>query len=166
MGTCHNPHHQHPEHPGQPPPDIEAMVDHAVKRVREQGMRRTRILVLVLRELARRGGPATVAEMGEALGDDVDPATLYRMVERLLHVGVVRRVGLHDRAQHVELVIPGRHRDYLICTECGAVGEIIEGCPVGPVEAHLAKRTGYRNLRHELLFYGTCPECRGGKEEG
>jgi Fe2+ or Zn2+ uptake regulation protein len=163
---CQNPHHQHPEHADAPCPDPAARVEQAVAILRHHGMRRTRILNLVLHDLARRTRPATIAEVGESLGETVDPATLYRMMERLLHAGVVRRLGLHERAHHYELLTPGQHKDYLICTRCGAIGEINEACPVHDLQDILAKRTGYTELQHDLVFYGVCPECRGIRAPG
>ena len=137
-----------------------ALVADAVARVRSLGMRRTRLLEDVLRELAGKTRPVTIGGLGEAIGGVCDTATLYRMVERLVAAGVLRKIGLHERALYYELAVPGQHRDYLICTGCGAIGDINASCPVDELEQELARRTGYAGLRHELVFYGLCPECR------
>ena len=160
MSGCHHPEHQHPEHPVRPPDDPAAVVAEVLARLRPLGLRRTRLLESVLAHLARHARPTTIGELGAALSGTCDPATLYRMIERLVQAGVVRRLGLHDRALYYELGLPGHHRDYLICTGCGAIGEIGARCPVGELETRLAASTGYADLRHELVFYGLCPECR------
>lgn len=161
MSGCHHPEHHHPEHPVRPVDDPRAVVEEVLARLRPLGLRRTKLLEAVLDRLARGARPTTIGDLGAALSGPCDPATLYRMIERLVQAGVVRRLGLHDRALYYELVSPGRHRDYLICTGCGAIGEIGARCPVSELEAHLAASTGYADLRHELVFYGLCPECRG-----
>ncbi len=160
MGTCQHPHHHHPEHGDLAPVDPDKIVAQSIERVRAQGMRRTRLLEDVLRDLATRNRPVTIAMLGESIGGVCDPASLYRMVERLVEAGILRRIGLQERALYYELALPGQHRDYLICQGCGAIGDINAACPVHVLEEELTRRTGYRGLHHELVFYGLCPECQ------
>jgi Fe2+ or Zn2+ uptake regulation protein len=162
MGTCQHPDHHHPEHGPRPVGDVEEIVRGKIARVRSLGMRRTQLLENVLRDLAGRERPVTIGQIEESIGKVCDTATLYRMVERLVEAGVLRRIGLHERARYYELVLPGRHHDYLICTECGAIGDIDLACPVDAIERELAGRTGYSGLQHDLVFFGRCPECQGG----
>ena len=162
MGICQHPDHHHPEHGNRPREDVESVVRGKVDLVRSLGMRRTHLLESVLRDLAGRERPVTIAQLEASLGDACDTATLYRMVERLVEAGILRRIGLHERARYYELVLPGRHHDYLICTECGAIGDIDLACPVGSIERELADRTGYTGLQHDLVFFGRCPECQRG----
>jgi len=168
MGTCQHPHHHHPEHGDRPPVDPSAMAAACIEKVRALGMRKTRLLEDVLRDLAGRSRPVTIGQLGESLGEVCDPATLYRMVERLVEAGMLRRVGLHGRALYYELAWPGRHHDYLICTACGAIGDIDADCPVDALEKELAGKTGYQGMHHELVFFGVCPECQveGSKASG
>lgn len=161
MGSCQHPGHHHPEHGHRPVGDVEAVVREKIVLVRSLGMRRTHLLESVLRELAGRDRPVTIGQIEDSLQGMCDTATLYRMVERLVEAGILRRIGFHERARYYELVVPGRHHDYLICTGCGAIGDIHLACPVDALEQELAKRTGYSGLQHDLLFFGLCPECQG-----
>jgi Fe2+ or Zn2+ uptake regulation protein len=162
MGTCQHPDHHHPEHGHRVVDDIAEVVRGKISLLRSLGMRRTRLLENVLQDLAGRDRPVTIAQIGESLGGVCDTATLYRMIERLVEAGVLRRIGFHDRARYYELVLPGRHHDYLICTRCGAIGDINLACPVDTLERELAERTGYTGLHHDLVFFGCCPECQRG----
>ena len=72
--------------------------------------------------------------------------------------------GLHGRALYYELAWPGRHHDYLICSACGAIGDINAACPVDALEQELARKTGYQGMHHELVFFGVCPECQVEKK--
>ncbi len=101
----------------------------------------------------------------ERLTSQCDKATVFRLLQRLAAVGIVRRLGLHERAAYFALLIPGRHQDYLICTECGSIESVNAPCPVHQLEKELTKKTGYKNLYHELEFFGVCPECSNKKEE-
>ena len=63
-------------------------------------------------------------------------------------------------ADYFTLLVPGRHRDYLICTSCGRISPVNAPCPVHDLEAEIRRTTGYRELYHELEFFGLCPECQ------
>jgi Fe2+ or Zn2+ uptake regulation protein len=80
-------------------------------------------------------------------------------LQRLAGHGIVRRLGLHERAAYFTLLVPGKHSDYLICTRCGRIESIQAPCPVHQLEDEIREKTGYRNLYHELEFFGVCPEC-------
>lgn len=136
-------------------------VQHCIDHLRKRGARRTRALELVIQELAKRGKPMTLAELASCASIKIqcDPATVYRLVMKLEEHGLVRRLGLHERATYFLLLIPGHHHDYLVCTECGKMEEIDMACPVHALEAKLEKSSGYRHIYHELEFFGVCPTC-------
>ncbi|MGC6565977.1 MAG: transcriptional repressor, partial [Akkermansiaceae bacterium] len=73
--------------------------------------------------------------------------------------GMVRRLGLHERAAYFTLLLPGIHRDYLICTECGSIEAIQAPCPAHELENEIREETGFVDLYHELEFFGRCPKC-------
>ena len=141
--------------------EIQEHVQRCIELLRERGLRRTRALEVVIEELARRGKPATLAEVSAApqVKIQCDPATVYRLVIKLEEHGLVRRLGLHERSGYFLLVIPDRHHDYLVCTECGTIEEIDMACPVHALEKKLERQSGYRGIYHELEFFGVCPQC-------
>ena len=130
-------------------------------RCRAGGMRRTKALEELLLTLLKANRPMTLAklETSKRLATQCDKATIYRLLHRLTDAGVVRRLGLHERAAYFTLVIPGEHRDYLICTQCGQIDAVDAPCPVHDLEDEIRAKTGYQNLYHELEFFGTCPKC-------
>ena len=103
----------------------------------------------------------TLAELASSapLTEQCDHATVFRLLQRLTDHGLVRRLGLHERAAYFTLLAPGRHSDYLICTSCGSIEAIQAPCPVHHLEDEIREKTGYRNLYHELEFFGVCPKC-------
>jgi len=115
----------------------------------------------VLAELVERENPTALAHLCESkrLEDLCDPATVYRLLIRLEQKGLVRRIGLHERAAHYVMAYPGEHGDYLVCRKCGEVERLDIECPVEELEHSIAKKSGYVGLFHELEFYGTCPTC-------
>lgn len=133
----------------------------ALGRCRESGMRRTQALIDTLRELIARDAPATLSELAEspALRDRCDKATVYRLLMRLEGNGLVRRLGLHERAAYFTIKYPGHHSDYLVCTQCGSIDTLDISCPVEALEKDVSQRSGFKELYHELEFYGVCPQC-------
>jgi len=123
-------------------------------------MRRTPALNTLLDLMLAEHRPTTLAQLAERPGlRNRDRATIYRLMEKLLKAGVVRRLGLQGRTSHFELLIPGRHRDYLVCRDCGRLEEAPLDCQLREVEVELTKTCGWGDLAHELEFYGRCPEC-------
>lgn len=147
-------------------PEINVLVEACGERLRNRGLRRTRALDLLIREMAGRNKPVTIAELTQtaALKKQCDPATVYRLLMKLEEHGMVRRLGLHDRAMYFVLVLPGHHHDYLVCTGCGQITEMDMDCPVHSLERKLEKASGFRHVYHELEFFGICPGCHDGRK--
>ena len=137
------------------------LVKETIDRCRKAGLRRTKALEELIITLLESERPMTLAELAasERLSDQCDKATVFRLLQRLTEHGVVRRLGLHERAAYFTLLVPGKHNDYLICIKCGSIEAIQAPCPVHQLEEEIREKTGYRNLYHELEFFGVCPAC-------
>ncbi|MEM9079296.1 MAG: transcriptional repressor [Verrucomicrobiota bacterium] len=127
----------------------------------QAGLRKTRLLRVVVEALAEFSRPVTLKELesSEEILSSCDRTTLFRLLKRLQEKGLVRRIGLHERAAFFTLAMPGGHHDYLVCRSCGRVDVLEIACPVEALESEVAEKTGYSNLYHELEIYGMCPEC-------
>lgn len=137
------------------------IVEEAIERCRDAGLRRTKAMQELFLTLVEANRPMTLAELAgsERLADVCDQATVFRLLKRLADHGIVRRLGLHERAAYFTLLIPGKHCDYLICTKCGSISEVDAPCPVHQLEDEIREKTGFRDLYHELEFFGVCPDC-------
>ena len=137
------------------------VVQETIERCRTAGLRRTKALEELITTLMENDRPMTLAELAAStrLTGQCDKATVFRLLQRLTEHGVVRRLGLHERAAYFTLLIPGKHSDYLICTSCGSIVAIQAPCPVHQLEDEIREKTGFRNLYHELEFFGVCPAC-------
>ena len=137
------------------------IVKETIGRCRAAGLRRTKALEELIITLLETKRPMTLAELAasERLVNLCDKATVFRLLHRLAEHAVVRRLGLHERAAYFTLLVPGRHSDYLICTSCGSIEPVKAPCPVHQLEDEIREKTGYRDLYHELEFFGVCPKC-------
>lgn len=115
----------------------------------------------LLRVLIDAKRPLNLAELcgHGALVDQCDRATIYRLLGRLTEKGIVRRLGLHERAAYYAFSFPGEHRDYLVCGDCGKIETLSLECPVEALEREVMASSGFVDLYHELEFFGRCPAC-------
>jgi Fe2+ or Zn2+ uptake regulation protein len=132
-----------------------------IKQCKESGLRRTKALELLIETLLDSPRPMTLGELSEHknLNTQCDRATVFRLLQRLTDKGVIRRLGLHERAAYFTILLEGRHQDFLICSECGQIEPIKAACPVHKLEREIAATTGFTGLYHELEFFGVCPKC-------
>ncbi|MBU6178837.1 MAG: transcriptional repressor [Verrucomicrobia bacterium] len=138
-----------------------AQIESLLKECSAAGLRRTAALEACLRVLAAAAQPMTLQQIAAStvFGVSCDPATIYRLVNRLEERRIVRRIGFHSRAAHYCLR-ESSHQDYLICRDCGTVEVLDIACPVEHLEKQIAEQSGFSDLEHELEFYGRCVGCQ------
>jgi len=147
-------------HHSQSTHEANSLVETCIGQLRARGLRRSKGLDALLNRMVAHHRPATLAELSKVRGlTGLDQATIYRLVMKLEAAGLVRRLGLHDRATYFQLVVPGHHHDYLVCTGCGKIEDVELTCPVEPLEREVMARSGYTGVYHELEFFGVCPAC-------
>ena len=118
-----------------------------------------------LQEAAERMGAAfTVGDLVEsaaATGERPSRATAYRAVRAMCASRILERIGERDgHALYAHCAGAGHHH-HLMCTSCGAVAET--ACPLGPDADDAARRAGFVLTGHDVVLYGLCRECAGGR---
>ncbi len=103
--------------------------------------------------------PLSVGDLAQKLGRlGVDKATLYRNVESLEALGLLKKIRLSGRSEYYELASQTHHH-HLICKNCGRVSDI-EGCKVVANNKNLLKKSGFAEISgHSLEFFGICNNC-------
>ena len=141
--------------------DPECLLCQALDRCRERGLRMTKALEDVLRMLIESEKPLTLGDIADSqqLTSHADRATVFRLLTKLEKLGIIRRLGLHDRAAYYTMIFPGEHNDYLVCTACGRIDRLDIECPVEELETQIATQSKFTPLYHELMFFGLCPNC-------
>jgi Fur family ferric uptake transcriptional regulator len=142
----------HAARPQTPPGEWQA-------RLRAKGYRLTPQRELVLAAVERLGHAtpdevlAAVREQSEA----VNVSTVYRTLELLEELGLVRHAHITDRAPtyHSTATPPHVH---LVCRACGSITEAPEEL-VAPMTEALADRYGFRTDVGHLTVFGTCAAC-------
>lgn len=92
-------------------------------------------------------------------GLSVNKTTVYRELERLEKVGIVRGLSLGDRRQYFELATRDHHHHF-VCIECDEVEDVLfDEVDLSKQEACLAQKKGFSVFNHSLEFFGLCKTC-------
>jgi Fur family ferric uptake transcriptional regulator len=131
--------------------------------LRQAGYRltRPRLAVLhVLRENKEGLDPQEVHRKGKALCPSLGLVTVYRTLDLLAELGLVRRVHSEQRCH--SFASAGRDRHYLVCQGCHRVIEFPCDGLASLIEG-VRQRTGYTVTGHLVELSGLCPTCQAGQ---
>jgi Fe2+ or Zn2+ uptake regulation protein len=141
-----------------------------VGQLTRAGYSNTRARRAVLEALSRSAGPASPNEL-LATGREIHPAlglvTIYRTLEILGQLGLVRKLHLAEGCHSYVLSTaalrsdPGDepHGHHVICQECHRAVEF-DGCDIEAVVSAVQSQTGFAVRSHWLEMFGLCPECQ------
>lgn len=128
-----------------------------LSRIRESGHRLTpqRKAVLEAVEKLRHGTPDEIYAEVRRTHDSVNLSTVYRTLELLNELGVIRHVHLSGRVPTYHSMT-GHEHAHLICRSCGT------SVSVGRDQLDLARleeETGFVVDFGHLAVFGTCAAC-------
>lgn len=132
------------------------------EKLASQGYRVTaprRAVMAVLAESEVPLCPKEISERAEQDGLQSSLVTVYRTLELLTELGLVRRVHGKDACQGYVQASPG-HYHAIVCRRCGQVAEFAGYDGLDDLEAWVAKETGFAIDGHLLQLYGICSECQ------
>ena len=128
--------------------------------LRNHHLRVTAARVAVLEVLADRSHLTTaeVATAVRARTGSVSMQAAYHMLDTLVSAGLLRRVEVAGSAARYERRVGDNHH-HLVCRSCAAMSDVdcesAERPCVEPRDQH-----GYEIDEAEVIFWGTCPQCR------
>jgi Fur family ferric uptake transcriptional regulator len=126
-----------------------------------KGYRLTAARQVILRALAASGGHVSADALAEIVRQEapnVGRMTVYRTLELLSELGLIRPVYQGTGAAHYILMDDGHHH-HLVCSSCARVIEFDE-CVLAEIEQVIGGRFHFQVEGHLLEFYGRCQECR------
>ncbi|MDQ3792949.1 MAG: transcriptional repressor [Actinomycetota bacterium] len=123
----------------------------AVRKIRSRGYKATPQRLAVLGALAEEQHQSL--EAIRARCPEVGLVTVYRTLDVLSEIGVVRRLDLGDGPRYE---LAEDHHHHLICESCGDISEF-EECPLDLGRLGLVD---FEVSAHSLEVYGRCAGCR------
>jgi Fur family ferric uptake transcriptional regulator len=89
---------------------------------------------------------------------DVNISTVYRTLEVLEELGVVRHTHFHDGVAQYERADAGRHQ-HMVCSRCGSDVQV-DAEVLQPLAEELKRRYGFNaDLAHSAIV-GICENCQ------
>ena len=139
----------------------------------QAGYSNTRSRRAVLMAICEAGGQASSAELlalGRAHHPPLGSVTVYRTLDLLLSLGLVRKLHLAEGCHTYALSLASRqtetrgnephsHGHHIICQRCNRAVEF-NGCDLDAVVTAVEAQTGFRVEEHWLEMFGLCPVCR------
>ncbi len=129
------------------------MLETAIRRMRGRGYKATLQRLAVLRALSEEQHQSL--EEIRVRCPEVGLVTVYRALDLLGGLGIVRRLDLGDGARYE---LARDHHHHMICESCGDISEFDE-CPLDP-ELLPPKSADFEIRAHSLEVYGRCGACR------
>jgi Fe2+ or Zn2+ uptake regulation protein len=139
--------------------DCKQHVQESTEQLKKNGLKITTARLGLLDILKHAKKPLSIKEITQQLDDEsVDPVTLYRNVESLEKLGLLKKIRLNDRQAYYELTAI-KHHHHLICKQCGKIADITD-CKVTIANKDLLKKTKFTKITdHSLEFFGICKNC-------
>lgn len=134
-----------------------------VADLRRRGLRwtaRRRLVVDVLSEVSGHLTGAEIVERCRARDPAMVPSTVYRTLDLLEQLGLVRHGHGADGREEYH-VRPAREHGHIHCERCGGQWEL-EASEVADFVAHIERHRGFRLDLSHLTLVGRCPECSTG----
>ena len=103
--------------------------------------------------------PVTIEKIGKLMKNKkVDFTTLYRNLESLKGLGLVREVSLNRSQAYYELADKPHHH-HLICQTCGIIKDV-SNCATPKISDKTLIVNGFKKVDfHSLEFFGQCNKC-------
>lgn len=127
----------------------------------DHGYRLTAARRAILETLIGCGGHVTADDLAAKVHEtapNVGRMTVYRTLELLCDLGLVRPIYQGTGAAHYILLDSGSHH-HLICNRCGLVIDF-EQCSASEIGQMLSARFNFQIQSHLLEFHGLCVDCQ------
>lgn len=143
--------------------DAAGWAEHALESVARAGHRSGGAREAVIRSLAHQQCCRSAQEIFDQLRNDgrrVGIASVYRVLDLLVGLGLVQRLDLGGGTSRYEPALPGgEHHHHLVCVTCGEVSPFEDPGLERALEG-TAARSDYTVVGHDVVLRGRCPDCR------
>lgn len=139
-----------------------AWAEHALATLRAAGHRRGGARTAVVEALAGHDCAVTALDLDDELrrrSPRVGRASVYRALEQLELLGLVRRVEVARGTAGYERIEPdGHHHHHAICRECGRMVPF-EDSSLEEAIGELSEAISFQVTEHDVVLRGRCERC-------
>ena len=134
-------------------------IEDLAHRVKKAGFKLTparRAVIEVLESSQDHLCHSQILEQGQKIYPRLSRATVYRTMDILVELKLVRPLYLNGPTQRFVSALGGHH--HLVCIRCGTTVEFNE-CIIGSLAERLAEQHNFQIHSHLLEFHGLCNAC-------
>jgi Fur family ferric uptake transcriptional regulator len=135
---------------------------HALDTLAAAGHRRGGARTAVVEALARHDCAVTALDLDDELRRREPPvgrASVYRALEQLEQLGLVRRLEVSRGTAGYERIEPdGHHHHHAICRTCGRMVPF-EDRSLEQAIGQLSRSIDFKVTEHDVVLRGTCQRC-------
>ena len=131
-------------------------------KLSQHGHRPTAARLEVIQALLGFHGHMTADDLFEQMrtaGSSVGRMTVFRTLDLLAEIGVVRPTYQGSGAAHFVLLEDGHHH-HLVCMRCSETVEFAECSFADELGQRLAEKFSFKIEGHMLEIYGVCQTCQ------
>jgi Fur family ferric uptake transcriptional regulator len=136
--------------------------EHTLRTLAETGHRSSGARAEVIDAIADLGCSITAREIADLLRErdsGVGLASIYRALELLDRLGLVKRFELGEGSARYEPASPtGHHHHHIVCDSCGKVESFEDEALERSIHA-LSERADFNVAAHDVTLHGECPAC-------
>jgi Fur family ferric uptake transcriptional regulator len=136
--------------------------EHALAKLQAAGFRRGGARTAVVEALARHDCAVTALELDDELRrrkPAVGRASIYRALEQLEQLGLLRRLEVCRGTAGYERVEPGgEHHHHAICRDCGRMIPFEDASLERAID-QVSGRMSFDAAEHEVVIRGLCERC-------
>jgi Fur family ferric uptake transcriptional regulator len=138
-------------------------IEEVFDALRAEGHRVTTPCRLVLEALFRADGPISAQQIvGDSPVAGFEPSSVYRNLERLEQLGVIRHVHL-GHGPSLYLLVGSGEQEFLLCEGCGAV-KSVDPSALDPLREQIERDFDYRARFSHFPIVGLCATCAEATE--
>jgi len=132
------------------------------EKFNHKGLRLThprRVVLSILEQANVPLSPQSIHQRSQEAHEDIGLVSVYRTLDLLIELGLVRRMHGSGGCQGYVYASPG-HTHHLICQKCDKVIEFSGTCDLEALIHRIELQTGFKIDGHLLQLHGLCPECQ------
>jgi len=142
-------------------PDPKTRFDELITLLQERDFRLTPQRVELVRLISASEGHPSAAELYDQIRPQfptMSLATVYKTLDLLKELGEILEINLRDDS-HYDGNKPYPH-PHLICVKCNKIMDGELDAAVNTIVQEVESNFGFRIVKHQLDFYGLCPDCQ------
>lgn len=129
--------------------------------LRKRGYRLTPQRYMILRVIQEADGHLSIDQIAEGVqqhNPNVSLSTIYRTLELLRELGLVRENHLPGEQPHYEAAAEGKAHHHLVCRNCRAILHLDDEL-LGNLNEQLQDKYDFHSLTLDLVAVGYCHTC-------